>query len=68
MQSDINYGYRTGFKPDVIEFETVVFNGNFPALAAKDPAEGEYLRKLIAEDYKQIWEGGPYRIYTRAAK
>ena len=66
IQSDVNYGYRTGYQPDLIEIETSVFDGNLPALAAHDPAEGAYLRKLLTEDFRQIWEGGPYRIYARA--
>ena len=65
LLSDIHYGYRSGRRPDVIELDQVVFDGNLPGLEAKDPAEGLFLRKLVTEDMREVWEGGSYRVYVR---
>jgi hypothetical protein len=65
LVSDIHFGYRSGRRPDVIQIDKVVFAGNLPILESKDPAEGIFLRKLVTQDFRQVWENGSYQILVR---
>jgi hypothetical protein len=65
LVSDIHFGYLSGSRPDAIQIDKVVFDGNLPGLEAKDPSEGAFLRKLVTEDFRPVWENSAYRVYVR---
>jgi 4-amino-4-deoxy-L-arabinose transferase-like glycosyltransferase len=65
LVDDFRLGYRSGKRPDLIVVDDQRYAEWIAKLKEQDPGNYAYARKLLADEFRLVYERGSYRIYGR---
>lgn len=65
LTDDYRLGYYSGKQSDFIMVDGARYGAWIPLLAQQDPGNYEYIQKLLANDYRVIYDRQGYKIYQR---
>jgi hypothetical protein len=68
LKDDALLGYYSGRHPDMIVTDEIAYDAHFQGYARNLPEVSTYVNRLLAEDYRKIFDNGYYRIYARASR
>jgi 4-amino-4-deoxy-L-arabinose transferase-like glycosyltransferase len=68
LRDDSSLGYFTGRKPDFIVLDESAYKQSLGSYATKLPKLDDYVKQVLSQEYRRVYDGPFYEIYHRNGK